>query len=52
MVLDLAQVVVQIAGVCYKSKVKLCYRVMRKNENVTRNVTLENGLTMRVEGVL
>jgi hypothetical protein len=39
-------------GCCYKSKVKLCYRVMRKNENVTRNVTLENGLTMRVRVVL
>ena len=39
-------------GCCYKNRVKLCYRVMRKNENVTQDVTLENGLTMRVEGVL
>ena len=35
-----------------KNTLKLCYRVMRKNENVTQDVTLENGLTMRVRVVL
>jgi hypothetical protein len=35
-----------------KNTLKLRYRVMRKNENVTQSVTLKNGLTMRVRVVL
>lgn len=34
------------------SGVMLCYCVMEKSENVTWNVTMQNGLTMRVWDML
>jgi hypothetical protein len=45
-------VFVGFGGFVMEMGAKLRYKVMRKNENVTQSVTLKNGLTMRVEGVL